>query len=114
MAIILKTDRPNWVVNQIRTRIDDSQIDTWSYDKDGDFTHVGQWKNHAWMSPIIEDDTITFRIIGRKSVKMTLMEYAVFHGRFLEMLINQFPTESSQIIISSPLINPLDNQKIDM
>lgn len=114
MAIIVKTSRPNWVITQIRSRIDNSQIDTWEYDKDGDFTHVGQWKNLAWMSPVIEENCVIFRILGRNSVKMTLMEYAVFHGRFLEMLINQFPDESKKIIIEAPLSNPLDNQNIEL
>lgn len=66
------------------------------------------------MSPIIEDDNVTFRILGRKSVKMTLMEYAVFHGRFLEMLINQFPKESDRIMVTSPSTYPSDNQNIDL
>ena len=43
MAIRIKTSRPLWVINQIKARIDNGVIDTWSYDDEGDFTHVGQW-----------------------------------------------------------------------
>lgn len=114
MAIIIQSNHPHWIVEQIRKRIDNSTIDTWSYDDDGDFTHTGQWENHAWMSPIIQDEKLIFRIWGRKSVKTTLMEYSIFHGRFLEMLLNQFPNEIKEYSITAPNIYPQENQSIEL
>lgn len=113
MAIIIKTNNPNWILEQIHLRIDDSVIDTWSYDDDGDFTHIGQWANKAWFSPVIEEDELIFSIIGRKDVKMTLMEYSVYHGRFVEMLLNQFPGNITTYYITAPFFYKDDNQNIE-
>ncbi len=114
MAIIISTRVPNTIVNNIRKRIDDELIDTWSYDEDGDFTHIGQWKNRAWMHPSIdiEKNIVTFVIFGRKNIEMTLMEYSIYHGRFLEMLINNFPKEITSVQITPPLGNLDDCNRI--
>lgn len=114
MAIIVSTRNPNTIVNNIRKRIDEEMIDTWIYDDDGDFTHTGQWKNKAWMRPIFdsENSTVTFAILGRKNVEMTLMEYSIYHGRFLEMLINNFPKEIISVKITPPLDNLNDYNRI--
>jgi hypothetical protein len=44
MAVIIPTSKPNALVAAIKKAIDDKKIDTWEYDKDGDFTHKPeQW-----------------------------------------------------------------------
>lgn len=106
MAIIINTNNPQPIIDRMKSMMDASVIDTWSYDEDGDFTHIGQWKNHAWMSPIILDDKIIFKILGRKNVQMSLMEYSIFHGRFVEMLLNHFPKELDSIHVTAPLVFP--------
>lgn len=108
MAIILKTKEPQIIVEEIKKRIDNESIDTWSYDDDGDFTHVGQWKNKAWLSPSVNFDELTFNIVGRKNVSMTLMEFSVFHGRFVEMLINQFPKQIIELKVTLPYQSEMD------
>lgn len=114
MAIIINTHIPNIIVISIKKRIDEEQIDTWSYDDDGDFTHIGQWKNKAWMHPSVDEDnhTLTFIIYGRKNVEMTLMEYSIYHGRFIEMLLNNFPKEIASLKITAPLEYPNDCNRI--
>lgn len=114
MAIRIKTSRPLWVINQIKARIDNGIIDTWSYDDEGDFTHVGQWANRAWIRPRITSDGICFNILGHRSMQMPLMDYAVFHGRFLELLINQFPTESASLVISAPMEDEGDFNNVNL
>lgn len=103
MAIILKTKTPRGMIISIRKMIDSGEIDTWSYDKDGDFTHTGQWANKAWFTPKIEDEKLTFLIVGRKNVNMTLMEYSIYHGRFVELLLNHFPQEMHSLLVTAPL-----------
>lgn len=114
MAIFIKTKNPQYIVDEIRKRIDNAIIDTWSYDNDGDFTHIGQWKNKAWFSPTITGGVIAFMILGRKNVKMSLMEYSVYHGRFVEMVINQFPRQIVDIQITMPNQISGDNNNIEI
>lgn len=102
MAIIFNTKKPRTIITNIRKMIDNGEIDTWSYDKDGDFTHVGQWENKAWFTPKIEDDKLSFFIVGRKSVNMTLMEYSIYHGRFVELLLNHFPQDINGLLVTGP------------
>lgn len=91
MSIYVKTDNPQELVSKIRVNIDKKVIDTWSYDKDGDFTHdVDQWRYRAWIRPHIKQEKVIFAIVCRKDRNMSITEYAVYHGRFVEMLLVHF------------------------
>lgn len=108
MAIIVKTNTPKVLVSRIIQMIDDEIINTWSYDDDKDFTHTGQWKNKAWFTPICGDDYVKFALLGRKSVNMTLMEYSVYHGRFVELLLNHFSKDIKGLVVTKPLEDSSD------
>lgn len=108
MAIIVKTRTPKSMVSKIIQMIDDEVIDTWSYDDDKDFTHTGQWKDKAWFTPIYGENHVKFALLGRKSVNMTMMEYSVYHGRFVELLLNHFHEEINSITITMPLEDQSD------
>ena len=47
MAIYVKTNNPQGLLDEIRKSIENNVVQTWSVDNDGDFTHVSQWKNKA-------------------------------------------------------------------
>ena len=112
MAVIVKTASPIRLVNRIIEMIDDDVIDTWTYDSDKDFTHVGQWENKAWFTPEFATNQVKFALLGRKSVDMTLMEYAVYHGRFVELLLNHFPDDIIELHVIKPLEDPSDCSRI--
>jgi hypothetical protein len=91
MAVTVVCPNPGELLKEIRAGISSGKIETWRMDKDGDFTHVPpQWANHAWFHPNIEDGQLTFYIIGTKSGPMSSATYAVYHGRFIEMLLSHF------------------------
>ncbi len=97
MAIIVKTSNPSGLLSKIKKAIDDNSIDTWSYDSDGDFTHKPeQWKNKAWLSPKIYSSELRFGILKQKDIKLTRSIYGIYHGRFIEMLLNHFDSDFSQ------------------
>lgn len=114
MAVIVKTRYPEDFINQVKKRIDDQEIDTWQYDDDGDFTHTAlQWKNHAWFRPYPEDNKLVFGILGRKDSLLSISEYGIYHGRFVEMLMSHFSSEITEVLIQSPFVNSKDTQKIE-
>lgn len=95
MSVIVKTKQPHRLVKRIKELIDNNEIDTWEYDSDGDFTHSpDQWHNHCWMHPHVTQagEEVVFAIIGRIHFDITTTEYAVYHGRFIEMLLSHFDT----------------------
>lgn len=108
MAIIVKTNIPKLLVNRLIQKIDDGVIDTWSYDDDKDFTHTGQWINKAWFTPMYDEGVVKFALLGRKSVNTTLMEYSVYHGRFVELLLNHFHNDIKGISVTKPLEDSSD------
>ena len=112
MAIALRTDNPESIVDDIRALIDAGEIISWGYDADGDFTHSGQWKNKAWISTIINGEELTFYIVGRKSVQMELSECAVFHGLFVELLLTSFSDRIMTFEVTAPYVNDLDCNNI--
>ena len=85
-------------------------IDTWIVDSDEDFTHTPpQWREKAWLrcSSAKERDLV-FGIIGRRDMKMSKAIYAVYHGRFVEMLLTHFDSEIEEIKVSSLLEKGID------
>ena len=88
MAIIVKTKMAQSLVSQLMGEIDNGLLDTWSYDEDGDFTHTGQWEEKGWFRPVIHEEDVTFIIMGRRGIPMSKMEYSIYHGRFVEALLN--------------------------
>lgn len=98
MALIVKTSNPSGLLSDIKKAIDSKSIQTWSYDSDGDFTHSPeQWQHKAWMRPKVCNDQLHFGFIGNKDVNTTKLLYAVFHGRFTEMLLNHFDDKLSNV-----------------
>lgn len=101
MAILVKTDNPKKLVRDINEGIEQGKIDTWAKDREGNYTHSRpQWMYHAWMHPYIYEDRVVFGILGRSDAKLTTAEYAVYHGRFAEMLLSHFDQSMSSIIVS--------------
>lgn len=88
MAIYFKTSNPGGLLKEFKKAIDEGHVTTWSYDNVGDFTHTpNQWKNHAWLRPKMNTDTLAFYIIRPAGVNITSEVYAVYHGRFIESML---------------------------
>lgn len=108
MAIFVETENPNGLISKIKKAIDNKAIVTWTYDKDGDFTHnVDQWRNCGWIHAIVEVNRIVFSVLCRRDRNMSVSEYAVYHGRFVEMLLTHFDKECLSIKVT-PLASNYD------
>lgn len=113
MSIYVKTGNPNKLINDINEKIKNTAIDTWSVDRDGDYTHTAQqWQYHAWIHPIIEPGRVVFAILGRTSENLSVIDYAIYHGRFVEMLLAHFDQQCISIEVSS-LASNYDNVKAE-
>ncbi len=104
MAIHIKTKTPGSLLNDIKRGIDGGQITTWSYDSDGDFSYVyEQWKGKAWLRPAIKEDELIFNIIGQRSTKLGSLTYAIYHSRFIEVLLKNYDKQFSSVSASALL-----------
>lgn len=104
MSVKVFTKTPRKLLRLIKDAIDEKNIDTWAYDSEGDFYHTPvQWQIKGWMHPgkIVPNECITFGLIGPATKPMTKMEYAVLHGRFVEMLLAHFDTFITHIETSA-------------
>lgn len=109
MAIFVSTDTPGLLVDGIKKKIEEHKIDTWIIDSDGDYTHnTDQWRNRAWIRHKIESGRVVFFVICRTDANMSIVEYALFHGRFVEMLLTHFDHECTTIEVT-PLASTYDS-----
>jgi hypothetical protein len=95
---------PEKLVADIHRGIANGDIATWEETSRGSFTHSpssGQWKNKAWFRPVVGVDGVTFNIIRPKGGNVSKEVYAVYHGRFSEMLLAHFDNRLSSIRLSS-------------
>ena len=106
VAIKVFTSSVDKLRDELNKKIEDGDIETWEVDQDGDFTHSReQWRCKAWIhKPVIpnnEDNQLIFGLVGNKQVSMTKALYAVYHGRFSEMLLSHFDDIIEKIEITS-------------
>lgn len=110
IEVQLKIIKADSLLTKIKAAIDEQQIVTWEYDEDDDFTAIQpQWNREAWMHPyIVNNKCIQFGIVQRRDVPITSDVYAVYHGRFAEMLLMHFDKYILNIEISSLLVAGVD------
>ena len=88
MALHFVTQEPAELLAVIKKAITEGKIVTWSCDQDGDFTHTAaQWKNKAWLRPRVRTGELVMNILGSRNQVMTKEVYAIYHGRFVEMVL---------------------------
>lgn len=89
MAIYFETKTPKKLLAAYKKAVDDGHVETWSYDEDGDFTHnVDQWKKKAWLRPKVQEgQALAFYILAPKDAQLSSIEYAIYHGRFIESML---------------------------
>lgn len=95
---------PQKLLDAISEGIAAGDITTWQETSQGSFTHTaasGKWKNKAWFRPSVEDKVIVFNIIRPKGGNVSKEVYAVYHGRFSEMLLAHFDAKLSVIRLTA-------------
>ena len=97
--ISLVSSDPTKLLTTFKKLIDDKKVVTWSYDKDGDFSHTPeQWKEFGWLRPSVGNGQLTLRFLGKQNKTTTWEAWAVYHGRFVESMMahcNTLYTEAS-------------------
>ena len=105
MAIQVNTDNPQGLLDSIYAAIDEGSIETWAYDEDKDFFHNtsdGQWEGEAWLRPTVASDALVLNIV-RPTEGLSKEAYAVYHGRFIEMLLAHFDADFSDASATAQL-----------
>jgi hypothetical protein len=119
MAVRVFTGNPKSLMLLIKEAITNEKVQTWTLDSDGDLTHSPeQWKDRAWFRPKLFDDRIVFHILGPTSKVLTRTDYAVFHGRLIEMLLTHFDEKftratATALPIEGDIVNSTTSQTED-
>jgi hypothetical protein len=102
MAVIVFTPEPDELLASVVGSIEDGSIRTWSHDADGDFTHsASQWTQKAWLRPRLEDGKLILNIFPPRGKTLGRAIYGVYHGRFIEMLLNHFDERFERAIATA-------------
>lgn len=102
MAIVITTTSPDQLLAAIREAIAEDRVRTWECDDDGDFTHSAeQWKNRAWLHPTVRGERLMFTMLPPKESEITVSVYAIYHGRFVEMILRHFDQLFSEVECSA-------------
>lgn len=112
MAILIRTKHAQSIVDRLKEQINNNQILAWAYDDEGDFMSMDNGSVVAWMRPVVKSNRLDFYVIGRKDMEISVEEYAVFHSRFIEMLLTYFSKECTYMLVTSPFVNENDTKNI--
>jgi hypothetical protein len=94
MSVRALTDDAQGLLDEIKDQIKQGHIATWAYNGMGDFTQTAsgeQWKGKAWFRPKAEKNRLRLRLLKPKDQGLVREVFAVYHGRFIEMLIAHVP-----------------------
>mgnify|MGYP003515988043 CR=1 FL=1 len=112
MAIYVRMNQANTLISRINKKIDKGEISTWAYDNEGDYTHLPvQWINEAWITykgTMSHNKYAVFGIIPRRQKPLSKTVYAVYHGRFTELLLKHFDDEIEEVVTTASLIKGID------
>lgn len=112
MAIIIRTDQPNLLLDKIYDAIDAKKADKWERTTDGRLTYgTLLWKNEAFFKPQIwvDEQELRFGLLKRKDRKhISSKLYTVFHTKLAEMLLSHFDTSFSEVTITAVRAEPDD------
>jgi hypothetical protein len=93
--ITFSTVNPHQLLASIREAIRKGHITTWS-EVNGYFTHTPtQWARKAWFLPSIYGGELRFAIVYTQGSSVTTEIYAIYHGRFIEMMLAHFNRQFS-------------------
>ncbi|HBK30738.1 MAG TPA: hypothetical protein DDZ96_00455 [Porphyromonadaceae bacterium] len=110
MAIIIKTETPDTLLDEIYEGIQSKKVDKWASTADGRLTYASLlWKNEAWFKPQIwvEEKELRFGLIKRKDRKhISTKLYTMFHTKFVEMLLSHFDTLFREVTVSAVRTEP--------
>lgn len=102
MAVYVKTENASELLGKIKKAIDDEKIKTWKYDDEGDFYHSPEkWNYSGWLHPVVTDRYLILGIIKPKDDTMSKLTYAMYHGRFIEMMLHHFDEKFETIYASA-------------
>ena len=87
MAVYVKTENASELLGKLKKAIDEDKIKTWKYD--------------GWLRPVTTEKYLVFGIICPKNESMSTLTYAVYHGRFIEMMLNNFDSDFDLIYASA-------------
>jgi len=88
--ILFKTGEPEKLLASLRESIRKGHVTTWT-EIDGYLTHTPvQWAKRAWLKPRVLLGELQFTIVCSRDSRVTTELYAVYHGRFIEMMLAHF------------------------
>jgi hypothetical protein len=88
MAIYFESANPAALLAAFKSAIDKTQVVTWSYDKNGDFTHTPeQWRYRGWLCPSLSSGRLIMSFLGSSDEVTTWEVYGIYHGRFIESMM---------------------------
>jgi hypothetical protein len=107
MAIRVETGDPLGLLATVKQAINQGHVRTWSYDTDGDLTHTAeQRKNKAWLRPRTEENALILNILTPRATTLSTELYAIYHGRFIEMLLAHFDAKFKRAEASALPVRP--------
>ena len=92
MAVRVFTAKPKGLLKAFKDAIDDGEISTWEYNKQGDFAHTGkQFKEKAWFQPrIVTGAELAFALLTPKDGFDDDFIDPYYHGHLVITLRNHF------------------------
>ncbi len=91
MAVMVSTNNPAALWRLVQEKIGDGSIKTWDLIKGTYLTHnPAQWNRNAFFRVLIQEEQLNFFIVPPEGQKISTEDYAVYHGRLIEMLLAHF------------------------
>ncbi len=110
MAIIIKSEHPDLLLDKIYEAIENKKANKWVCTADGRLTYgTLLWKNEAFFKPQIwvDDNELRFGLIKRKDRKhITSQLYNNYHTKLIELFLMYFDRDFLSITATANRTDP--------
>jgi hypothetical protein len=106
MGVIIATADPEALLKSILARFDREPIPGWAKDGKCLSLTAPEWSSKAYLRPIVQPGQLAIGVVPTEDHDMSNDIYAVYLGRFIEMLLAHFSDLISSVQVVTRLAYP--------
>lgn len=96
MAVIVEASDPRTLLAEIRKAVRGGTCKPWHCDSDGDF-YLAEESPRVWLRAEIDSAKFVLRVLPAQGKHVSKRQYAVYHARFVELLLNHFDRQFQSV-----------------
>ena len=106
MAVSIAAADPAFLLKGILARFDQRTIEGWCRDGECFTLTDPEWSTRAYLRPLLQTENLVLGLVPTEGQGMSKELYAVYHGRFIDMLLRHFSDVIGSVQLTTGRTSP--------